>query len=131
MKHNQWVVTLISIVLSLWLVSCNSNPPSTQDTLATSAPAQTPVVAVSTNPLCEQARTDPSVLRLSPAVGSFTSSNPADFAQADSFTSLDKLVATYYFYWYDVDTGEHWIDGDADMAGAATEEIRERGVLGQ
>jgi hypothetical protein len=33
-----------------------------------------------------------------------------------TWTPNDKLVAAYYFYWYDIYTGEHFIDPDGTDA---------------
>src|SRR5438477_3660964 len=39
----------------------------------------------------------------------------ASAQQPTSWTSRDKLALTYYFYWYDVHTGQHF--GDAPING--------------
>jgi len=45
-----------------------------------------------------------------PAFGPYIRLKPQDFAQSRSFRSTDRIVGTYYFYWYDVHTGAHIID---------------------
>jgi hypothetical protein len=45
-----------------------------------------------------------------PAFGPYTHPQPKDFAEAKSFTSKDRLVGTYYFYWYCTETKEHIIN---------------------
>jgi len=47
-----------------------------------------------------------------PAYGPYTNLTTKDFAQAKSFTSQEKLVGTYYFYWYCVDTREHIVNSE-------------------
>lgn len=42
-----------------------------------------------------------------PAFGPYINLSPADFAQAASFKETDRMVGTYYFYWYNIHTGEH------------------------
>ena len=37
-------------------------------------------------------------------------------ATSSSWTSDDKIVATYYFYWYDIYTGLHFVDPDGSDA---------------
>jgi len=39
-----------------------------------------------------------------------------DFAGSKSFTAKDRIVGTYFFYWYDIYTKEHIIDGDGTDA---------------
>ena len=39
-----------------------------------------------------------------------------DFADSESYRSSDRIVATYYFYWYNVDTKEHIVNGDGSDA---------------
>jgi hypothetical protein len=46
-----------------------------------------------------------------PAFGPYINLKPGDFAGARSFKSSDRIVGTYYFYWYCVDTKEHIING--------------------
>jgi hypothetical protein len=50
------------------------------------------------------------------AFGPHVQLTETDFAQSKSFTREDRLVATYYFYWYDVHTKEHILDGDGTDA---------------
>lgn len=44
--------------------------------------------------------------------------NPSakDFADSQSFTSQDRIVGTYYFYWYDIYSQAHILDGDGTDA---------------
>src|SRR5690349_17824794 len=50
------------------------------------------------------------------AFGSYTHPAPADFAQAKTFRSSDRIVGTYYFYWYDFESKTHIIDHDGTDA---------------
>lgn len=45
-----------------------------------------------------------------PAFGPYVNLKPEDFAQTHSFASNDRIVGTYYFYWYDIHTKAHIID---------------------
>jgi len=45
-----------------------------------------------------------------PAFGSHLHPSPADFAGAKSFHSGDRIVGTYYFYWYDAPSKTHVIN---------------------
>jgi len=51
-----------------------------------------------------------------PAFGPYVNLKPSDFAGVQSFTGQDKIIATYYFYWYDIETKGHIIDGDGTDA---------------
>ncbi len=51
-----------------------------------------------------------------PAFGPHVNLKPADFAGAKSFRNTDRIVGTYYFYWYDAPTKSHVIDGDGSDA---------------
>ena len=51
-----------------------------------------------------------------PAMGPHVGLKPGDFAEAKSFRASDRIVGTYYFYWYDAATKEHIIDGDGTDA---------------
>jgi len=51
-----------------------------------------------------------------PAFGPFTNPAPSAFAESVSFASTQRLVGTYYFYWYNSETKEHIIDGDGSDA---------------
>jgi len=51
-----------------------------------------------------------------PAFGPYVNLKLADFAEAKSFRSSDRLVGTYYFYWYDAPSKSHIIDGDGTDA---------------
>jgi Tol biopolymer transport system component len=41
------------------------------------------------------------IVRSAEPPGPYVTSDPSAFAGAENFTSQDKVVATYYFYWYD------------------------------
>src|SRR6476619_4906970 len=47
-----------------------------------------------------------------PAIGPHVNLKPADFASARSFRGDDRIVMTYYFYWYDVASNAHIVNGD-------------------
>jgi hypothetical protein len=47
-----------------------------------------------------------------PAFGPYINLKEPDFAGASNFKSTDRLVGTYYFYWYCIDTKEHIINGE-------------------
>ncbi|MGC8829650.1 MAG: DUF5010 domain-containing protein [Verrucomicrobiia bacterium] len=51
-----------------------------------------------------------------PAFGKYINLTEKDFARSQSFTSKDKIVGTYYFYWYNIYTKEHIIDPDGTDA---------------
>jgi len=51
-----------------------------------------------------------------PAFGPYVNPKASDFAGAKSFTNKDRLVGTYYFYWYCADTKEHILNGDGSDA---------------
>ena len=51
-----------------------------------------------------------------PAFGPHVNLKPADFAGAKSFRATDRIVGTYYFYWYDTSSKIHIIDGDGTDA---------------
>jgi len=51
-----------------------------------------------------------------PAYGAYVHPEPSAFNKAVSFKTGDRLVGTYYFYWYDSATGGHVIDGDGSDA---------------
>jgi hypothetical protein len=55
-------------------------------------------------------------LAIPPAFGPYTQLKPSDFAGSESYTMKDRIVGTYYFYWYCADTKEHVIDGDGSDA---------------
>jgi hypothetical protein len=50
------------------------------------------------------------------AIGPYINLKPDAFAQARSFRGDDKLVMTHDFYWYDITTKAHIIDGDGSDA---------------
>lgn len=51
-----------------------------------------------------------------PAYGPHTKLSAKDFAGSESFTAQDRIVGTYYFYWYDSYTKSHLLDGDGTDA---------------
>ncbi len=51
-----------------------------------------------------------------PAFGPHVNLSASDFASATSFTSSDKIVGTYFFYWYDIDTQSHIRNADGSDA---------------
>ena len=42
-----------------------------------------------------------------PAYGPYAHLTPEDLARAKTFHSTDRLVMTYYFYWYDSAANQH------------------------
>ena len=48
--------------------------------------------------------------------GKFFPLQAKDHRSADSFKSGQPIVGTSYFYWYDIDTKSHIIDGDGTDA---------------
>ena len=51
-----------------------------------------------------------------PAFGPYTNLTARDFAGVPSFTTNDRVVGTYYFYWYDAPTKAHVVDDDGTDA---------------
>lgn len=51
-----------------------------------------------------------------PAVGPFVNLTDEDVKQVGSFRRDDRIVMTYYFYWYDYPTKAHIINGDGTDA---------------
>ena len=51
-----------------------------------------------------------------PAFGPHVNPSETAFAESKSYTARDRLVGTYYFYWYDIHTKEHIVDGDGTDA---------------
>ncbi len=51
-----------------------------------------------------------------PAFGPYVNLTEQDFAGSKSFTAKDRIVGTYFFYWYDIHTQEHIIDHDGTDA---------------
>lgn len=60
--------------------------------------------AVATAPLAAAEREIP------PAFGPYTELKPKDFAEAKSFRGTDRIVGTYYFYWYDAPSKAHIVN---------------------
>lgn len=52
-----------------------------------------------------------------PAFGPHIKLAEKDFAEAKSFSSKDRIVGTYYFYWYDAPTKFHVIDFEDNTDG--------------
>jgi hypothetical protein len=51
-----------------------------------------------------------------PAPGPYIAPRQSSFATPKGFTSSDRIVATYYFYWYDSQTKAHIVDADGSDA---------------
>jgi hypothetical protein len=51
-----------------------------------------------------------------PAFGPHVHLKAADFTEAKSFRGDDRIVGTYYFYWYDAPSKAHVVDGDGTDA---------------
>ncbi len=51
-----------------------------------------------------------------PAFGPHINLTAADFADSTSFTLNDRIVGTYYFYWYDIGTRAHILNADGTDA---------------
>jgi len=54
--------------------------------------------------------------QIPPAFGPHVNLSTKDFAESKGFTAKDRIVGTYYFYWYDSYTKDHIIDGDGTDA---------------
>lgn len=55
-----------------------------------------------------------------PAFGSYLNPAESDFAGAKSFTANDRIVGTYYFYWYDIYSQSHIINPENGSDGLTT-----------
>ncbi|PYK98905.1 MAG: hypothetical protein DME19_10785, partial [Verrucomicrobia bacterium] len=53
---------------------------------------------------------------INPPLGPYVHLTEADFTNISSFSTNTPLVATYYFYWYDIYTNAHIVDGDGTDA---------------
>jgi hypothetical protein len=53
---------------------------------------------------------------INPPLGPYVNLTPADFTNSTSFGTNDPVVLTDYFYWYDVYSKAHIIDGDGTDA---------------
>lgn len=51
-----------------------------------------------------------------PAFGPHVGLGEADFALAESFHRTNRIVGTYYFYWYDAESKEHILNADGSDA---------------
>ncbi len=54
--------------------------------------------------------------QINPPLGPYVNPTPADFAQSTSFSTNDLLVATDYFYWYDIYSQAHIRNPDGSDA---------------
>jgi len=54
--------------------------------------------------------------KIPPAFGPYVNLAAKDFIGGKSFTLKDRIVGTYYFYWYDIYSKGHIIDGDGTDA---------------
>ena len=55
-------------------------------------------------------------LAIPPAFGPYVNLKAGDFEETRSFKSSDRIVGTYYFYWYDSYSKSHLVDGDGSDA---------------
>ncbi len=53
---------------------------------------------------------------LPPPFGPHVNPTARDFFESKSFSALDRIVGTYYFYWYDIHSKSHIINGDGTDA---------------
>jgi len=53
---------------------------------------------------------------INPPLGPYVHLTAADFTNSSSFSTNTPLVATYYFYWYDIYSNAHIVDGDGTDA---------------
>lgn len=53
---------------------------------------------------------------IAPAFGPYVNPSPQEFAASETFTAKDRIVGTYYFYWYDNETKSHVLDEDGTDA---------------
>lgn len=51
-----------------------------------------------------------------PALGKHTGLKETDFKNVSTFRAGQPIVGTYYFYWYDVNTQEHFVNADGSDA---------------
>jgi hypothetical protein len=58
----------------------------------------------------------PAEREIPPAFGPHVNLKPSDFAEAKSFRGTDRIVGTYYFYWYDAPSKTHILDGEGTDA---------------
>jgi uncharacterized protein YcfL len=90
MSTQRLTLLFLGLALCLALANCGSQQPGG------------PAAGDSLDSLCQEAATNPNVIPLlAPALTHSQQTNRANPAASDSFTSQDKLVITYYFYWYD------------------------------
>ncbi|MFI5377966.1 MAG: DUF5010 domain-containing protein [Tepidisphaerales bacterium] len=59
---------------------------------------------------------EPATRPIPPAFGPYVDLKDEDFAGVPSFKAQDRIVGTYYFYWYDSRTRGHLINGDGSDA---------------
>src|SRR5205823_3780862 len=53
---------------------------------------------------------------INPPLGPYVHLTEADFADSSSFSTNTPLIATSYFYWYDIYSNAHILDGDGTDA---------------
>ncbi|MGZ8901750.1 MAG: DUF5010 domain-containing protein, partial [Limisphaerales bacterium] len=58
----------------------------------------------------------PELREIPPAFGPHIQLRPSDFAAAKSFTASERIVGTYYFYWYDAPSNTHILNADRSDA---------------
>src|SRR5512133_1120678 len=59
---------------------------------------------------------EPAQAEINPPLGPYVNLVPADFEGASIFSTNEPLVLTDYFYWYDIGSNMHIIDGDVTDA---------------
>ncbi len=67
-------------------------------------------------PLATRNFAAPVARQIPAAFGPHVNPKPSDFAEAKTFRSNDRIVGTYYFYWYDSPSKSHIMDGDGTDA---------------
>lgn len=67
-------------------------------------------------PLLSATAADATEREIPPAFGPHVHLSEADFVRGKSFRASDKIVGTYYFYWYDIESGAHIVDADGTDA---------------
>jgi len=54
--------------------------------------------------------------QIPPAFGPYVNPSEADFSGSASFKTTDRIVGTYYFYWYDINSQSHILNHDGTDA---------------
>ncbi len=67
-------------------------------------------------PAFARAANDPAAPGLDRPFGPHVNLTAAVFAHSPSFSRTNRIVGTYYFYWYDSETGAHIVDDDGTDA---------------